>query len=271
MTKIAQDNPGSDMKLQVHFSTRGPDDEEIRCSFQWYVDDVLVQESALPELEPRRFKKGSKVYVDIIPSTQTGKGKPFRTDAVQIGNLPPIVTTAELAPLKPVFGDIITVSAAGEDPDGDTVTYHYKWTVNGEYRKDIPPDSRTLTTSGLKKGDDICVVVTPSDGEADGAPKLSNIVRIGNLPPRITSVPPTMLGGGVYTYQVTAQDPDGDALTYALVQAPPGMTIDRTTGLIRWEPNFPIDEKNDAAVKISVDDGDGGITFQEFTLVLEKK
>ncbi len=269
--KIANDNPGSDVKLQVHFSASGPEGEEIRYLFRWYVDDSIVQESDLPELGPGVFKKGSKVYVDIIPSTQASRGQPFRTDAIKVGNLPPVVSSANLTPPNPVLGDVITISAAGEDPDGDSISYRYQWTVNGEYRKEIPSDSKTFTTNALKKGDEICVVVTPSDGESDGASKLSNVVRIGNLPPRITSVPPTMIGGGTYTYQVTAQDPDGDALTYALVQAPPGMTIDRTTGLIRWEPNFPIDEKNNALVKISVDDGDGGVASQEFTLVLEKK
>jgi hypothetical protein len=37
-----------------------------------------------------------------------------------------------------------------------------------------------------------------------------------------------------YFYQVVATDADGDALTYALLTAPPGMTIDADTGLITW-------------------------------------
>jgi hypothetical protein len=37
-----------------------------------------------------------------------------------------------------------------------------------------------------------------------------------------------------FFYQVVATDADGDALTYALLSAPPGMTIDADTGLITW-------------------------------------
>jgi hypothetical protein len=58
-----------------------------------------------------------------------------------------------------------------------------------------------------------------------------------NDPPQITSQPVTGATiGQPYTYDVNAVDPEGDALTYSLTQAPAGMTIDAATGVISWTP-----------------------------------
>lgn len=71
--------------------------------------------------------------------------------------------------------------------------------------------------------------------------------------------------GAAYSYAVTAVDPDGDPVTFALTQGPEGMTIDSSTGLITW--NAPDSEAGrDVAVAVRVDDGRGGFDEQSFTL-----
>src|SRR5262249_700336 len=40
-----------------------------------------------------------------------------------------------------------------------------------------------------------------------------------------------------YSYQATATDPDGDAVTFALSQAPAGMTVNGQSGLVEWTPS----------------------------------
>lgn len=58
-----------------------------------------------------------------------------------------------------------------------------------------------------------------------------------NQTPIITSTPiTTATVGAAYTYNVTATDPDGNALTFSLTIIPPGMTINSSTGLIAWTP-----------------------------------
>jgi len=63
-------------------------------------------------------------------------------------------------------------------------------------------------------------------------------VVIPNRGPTITSTPVTgATAGQPYAYDVEATDPDaGDVLTYSLVAAPQGLTIDAATGLIAWTP-----------------------------------
>ncbi len=88
-----------------------------------------------------------------------------------------------------------------------------------------------------------------------------------NDPPVITSVPQGLAGVGTeWTYQVTASDPNGDVLTYALHPnlAPSGMAIDSETGWVSWTPG--VGSTGYYQVMVLVDDGRGGIDEQGFIL-----
>ncbi len=237
---------------------------------RWYVDNIVVQEGPGGTLEPGRYKKGSRVYVEIIPSDSNGPGKAFTTAPVTIGNLPPSISSVLINPSDPTVDIIITAIPTCSDPDGDQVAYQYQWFVNKKAVTDLTSDN-TFNTKGLHKKDKVNAVVTPSDGEAAGEIAASETVAISNSAPRITSTPNYSLSDGVYVYQITAYDPDGDRLTYRLLKAPQGMTINPSTGLIRWEVPKQVEGKQDVAIKISVDDGDGGSAYQEFSLTLEMK
>ncbi len=59
-----------------------------------------------------------------------------------------------------------------------------------------------------------------------------------NADPRIISNPVLhALEGSLYEYQASILDRDGDAVLWTFVQAPRGMSIDTTTGTIRWRPS----------------------------------
>src|SRR5262249_28543759 len=83
------------------------------------------------------------------------------------------------------------------------------------------------------------VVVTVNEGGGRRASQSFDLPVLATAPnelPKITSTPPTLAGlGNEFVYQLTANDPDGDPLTYSLAQAPAGMTID-TNGQITWQP-----------------------------------
>ncbi|MBM3240281.1 PKD domain-containing protein [Candidatus Poribacteria bacterium] len=91
--------------------------------------------------------------------------------------------------------------------------------------------------------------------------------RIRNRPPQITSTPPlSAQEGKVYSYDVEAQDPDGNPITYFLDQAPNGMNINSATGLIQWTPVFSQVGPNDVTVRVQ--DSPGASTSQFFTIVV---
>lgn len=59
-------------------------------------------------------------------------------------------------------------------------------------------------------------------------------------PPVVTATPSSATSataGSTYQYQVQATDPGNTSLTYSLTQAPSGMSIDSSTGLITWTPD----------------------------------
>ena len=65
-----------------------------------------------------------------------------------------------------------------------------------------------------------------------------------------------------YEYVVQAKDVDGDTVSFRLETAPPGMTIDRVTGLLSWLVNPGLAGTH--RVKVMADDGQGGMAWQEF-------
>jgi len=71
---------------------------------------------------------------------------------------------------------------------------------------------------------------------------------------------------GVYSYDVEATDPDGDALTYSLDAAPAGMSIDPATGLITW-PVTP-NEAGRHAVTVRARDPGGASDTQSYVLTV---
>jgi YD repeat-containing protein len=86
-----------------------------------------------------------------------------------------------------------------------------------------------------------------------------------NLPPRITSDPPTLaLAGALYAYQVEAVDPDHDPLSFSLGVAPAGMAVDPATGLVTWTPDDA--DVGDNPVAVEVRDARGLSDIQSFTL-----
>lgn len=69
-----------------------------------------------------------------------------------------------------------------------------------------------------------------------------------------------------YQYDVNAVDADADPITYSLDQAPDGMSIDPTSGLIGWNPGA--NQLGNQTVRVVADDGRGGKATQEYQVVV---
>jgi len=86
----------------------------------------------------------------------------------------------------------------------------------------------------------------------------------GNEPPVIQSSPPLSAKlGDDYSYQVEAIDDNDADLTYSLILAPEGMTIDSSTGLITWTPTESQIGENNVSIKVS---DRWNKTTQDFTI-----
>src|SRR5262249_15500841 len=112
------------------------------------------------------------------------------------------------------------------------------------------------------------VVVRVLDAQGGSATQSFTItVRAADAPPIITSTPPTRAGVNFpYSYAVRAIDAEGDPLTFTLPTAPAGMTIETSTGAIRWTP--AADQLGSQLVSLQVSDSQGGIATQSYTILV---
>jgi hypothetical protein len=132
----------------------------------------------------------------------------------------------------------------------------------------IDPTTGVLTftpSAGQMPSQFFTVVVTDPEGAAATQTfTLAVVANAANDNPVITSSP--RLRTGVqhpYAYQTVASDPNADPLTFSLVAAPTGMSID-PSGLILWQPEPGQVGPN--AVRVRVEDGRGGVAEQDFTI-----
>ncbi len=233
---------------------------DIELQVEWRKNGLPIENTSSSELSSFHFQKGDSISANV---TLRSSGK-----VVRVLDLGPVVCDNSLPVIQSVeisASDSTALSAKVkyEDIDGDSVTITKKW-----YRNGIPIHTgETLTTTSLQRGDTVAVEATPHDGEAKGRFMESTPVIIGNRPPRIVSAPP-MISGSRYLYQVGAEDPDGDELSYNLKYGPERMEID-PTGLLSWDRV----EGGDSLyiVEVEVVDRHGGSALQKFELKITEE
>ncbi|MBW1825263.1 MAG: putative Ig domain-containing protein [Deltaproteobacteria bacterium] len=87
-----------------------------------------------------------------------------------------------------------------------------------------------------------------------------------NSPPSIISQSSgKVTGESIYEYKVVAEDADGDSLTYRLASAPEGMTINPSSGVIKWNVGEKQKGENHE-FKVIVEDAEGALSIQPITL-----
>ncbi len=161
---------------------------------------------------------------------------------------PPVVKRARFIPETQNNRDILRIAAEGQADEGKTLSFRYEWTKNNEYAGDSD------NISDFKKGDKISVKITPFDCANYGLPLILT-TEIKKSTPQLTESNQISFDGGLLLYQVKAVSPDGDPVIYSLLDAPPGMDIDKNRGLIKWVIPENASGKQNVNIKISDDEG----------------
>jgi hypothetical protein len=155
------------------------------------------------------------------------------------------------------------VETEGYDPDGDAVQFEIAWRKNGQ-----SAGTGNRLTAPVKRGDKIIVAITPFDGKDRG--KSATLSReILNTPPAIEGQEQFQVGDNAVTFHVRASDADGDPLMFSLKDAPAGMSIDRSTGFVRWVTSPGTTGKVPFTVIVS--DGSGGESTARFTVTIAEQ
>ena len=258
--EIVPSSPNLGDVLKVQLLAEGPSSDALVYKYRWLVNQNEVSNE--PILPLKDYRQGDTVTVEVTLSDGEESAISRQSAPVKIGNNPPVVKTIKLSPPEPKANQEIEAVAEAVDPDGDPVSYSYKWLVNAQ---PVESDNGSvLDGKYVHSADQISVTVTPRDSFTDGTPLTSQPVLVTNQPPEINSLPPSGAQNDVYSYQIDAKDPDGDSLKYQLIEGPTGMSLDSATGLLTWKVASASDDK--ANVKVQVDDGKGGKSIQQFSI-----
>jgi hypothetical protein len=168
--------------------------------------------------------KGDTIRVEVTPNDGEADGATASDEATVVNSAP--AATVSLNDHSPKTNDTLTATATRSDDDGDAVSLHYVWKVNGTVKRDVTKSSGTagdltdsfdLSLAGNgDKGDEVKVKVTPDDGTVNGA-AVYDTATVVNSKPSITSAsasPSTVDEGSPVSFSGSTTDPDGDTLEY---------------------------------------------------------
>ncbi len=200
------------------------------------------------------------VQLQVTDSRGGGDTQTFSIEATAGANTAPTIIstpgTTVVAGKKYLYKVIV------DDAEHDAITFSLPTHPDGMVIDPVTGVISWLPDEAQTNG--YRVVVHADDGHGASAEQ-SFVVSVipANRAPAITSVPPQgPLGvNQQYRYQVTAQDPNGDAVHFSLDNPPAGASIDSVTGLFTWTPAAA----GSFRVNIVADDGRGGRATQSFT------
>ena len=249
--------------ISVEIDAEDADGDSLQYEYRWWINDHILRDATASSIATDLVKTGDKVVAEVVAFDGKERSSSFKTEPAVIQNGRPVIHRVNLEVGSPPGGTAhLKAKVVGVDHDGDDIHYVYRWWRNDALIKEGRED--TIDTAGFARKDSIVVEVTPLDQHGDGTPYRSAPAVVGNAPPTILSKPSALDRPGNYQYRVEATDPDGDALLYGLETAPPGMAIDAASGLISWAVSAEFAGTH--RVKVSVDDGQGGIAWQEFEI-----
>ena len=150
----------------------------------------------------------------FLLSACTGTDNGTASQASASGNHAPTMKAVSILPAPAVLSAPLTVRVEAQDLDSDTVTFRYRWLVNGNVI--AGQTGVTLPPTLLKRGDQLAVEVTPFDGTTTGEPYLSAAVPVVNTAPILSALSVEFdyaAQGRQLVAHAEVLDPDHDEIT----------------------------------------------------------
>ena len=193
------------------------DGDLVTYRYAWYREGrKLDLPPGQAEIPRDLARKGERWAVEVTAGDGQAEAPPARLEFT-IANAPPGPLAVALcdAPVPagtPLEARVVRPSI---DPDGDPVTYRYRWEVGA--REQVAKGTARLAAGG-KKHDLVRVTVTPFDG-TDAGPAAAADCRVANTPPsrpRVALDPPVPTAGSGLRVRLKSPsvDRDGDPVTY---------------------------------------------------------
>jgi hypothetical protein len=248
--------------LQAQVAVTDAENEPISLRYQWSVNGNAIIGEVQSSLAPGSFLRGDIVTCTVTPSDGLNVGAVVTSAPISIVNSPPKIVKIGYSPEFPTRATGFELQVTAEDADKDPLTITYDWFQDGKAVTDV--EVNKMRGSAIKKGVYVWALVQVSDGKAT-VKENSMRVPTTNATPVITSKPAALAAGSnTYSYQVTAEDADGDKVAYS-VAGPEGVAVS-ADGLLTWQPRQT--QAGTHQVKVTAKDPDGASGTQTFDLTV---
>jgi hypothetical protein len=127
----------------------------------------------------------------------------------------PVIRSVTITPSPLVLDGPVSATVDAEDLDGNSLTMHYRWLVNGSVVSTAT--TSVVSSEFLKRGDYVSAEVTVSDGTAESDVYLTKPVVVVNTRPivnRVTLELDRSVAQTLVKATVDSIDPDGDDVQY---------------------------------------------------------
>jgi hypothetical protein len=212
-----------------------------------------------------------RTYSNIVISVSDGTAStplPAFSITVAASNAAP--TISGTPPTTATVATQYSFTPTASDADGGTLTFSI---VNR------PSWATFSTTTGRLQGTPAAanigtfadIRISVSDGQDSGslAPFSIVVSDAANRAPTISGVPPAaVVAGTAYAFTPTANDPDGDTLTFSIVNGPVWASFDSATGRLSGTPGAQ-HVGTTSGVSIRVSDGEASASLAAFNLTVQ--
>ncbi len=267
---VINSNPITQATTGIEYSYQAiGDDVDAGDQLTWLLlsapDGMTIDQTGLVLWTPTRDQSGiASVTIQLTDLAAETAQQTFSINVALVNQAPVISSTA---PANVLAGDLYSYQIEATDPESDELTYALLTSPSGMSVSSDGLISWTPANSQIGEHP-VELQVTDRFGEFDVQVFAVTVID-PNSAPEITSTPVSeAIIGTQYQYQITATDANGDAISFSLVSAPTGMTIDSFSGLVSWLPQAT--DEGIYEIEIQAADSNGATVIQSYSLAVNQ-
>lgn len=240
---LAPLTPAATQTVTATASVSDDDGQAVTLTYVWSINGTVMKTTAntsnlTDDFDLSLFpalQQGDVIAVEVTPHDGSLEGEVV-TASTHI-NTRPLIGFVELSNHSPTTNETVTATVTTSDADDDPITLTYVWKVNDVVVRTTSNTTSLTDTLDLSVlgngdvGDQMSLVVTPSDGKESGPSATSSAVVADTLPTvdSLTLSPTTVLITTTsLTATATTSDDDGHAVTLTYVWKLNGEVVQTT-------------------------------------------